>query len=95
MSNNELEKLADILGRRELTILIILYRAEKTDHLVCVGDLRKNTGWNYYMLRKTLLKLDKAGLIKSYRVGKFRIYRLTDKGFNFIKTLLFLSKMLK
>jgi DNA-binding transcriptional ArsR family regulator len=79
-SLTDLLKLISVPARLE-----ILFLLEEKTHCVC--DIEAHTKLSQSLTSHHLSDLTQAGLIKSYKDGKFVNYRLTNKGQELVKNL--------
>ena len=73
-------KLVSVPARLE-----ILFLLEKKSHCVC--DIETHTKFSQSLVSHHLSDLTEAGLVESYKNGKFVDYKLTSKGQELIKNL--------
>jgi len=64
------------LSKKEMAILLMLDRHK----FMLLSEIRKSIASNYYYAILYIDKLMKKGLVKERRVGKYRIFYLTEKG---------------
>jgi len=71
------------LSKKEMAILLMLDR----NKFMLLSEIRKSIASNYYYAILYIDKLMKRDLIRERRVGKYRIFYLTEKGEMYVNAI--------